>query len=129
VLVKLLLDEMISPAAAVALAKDGFDVWHVRDRGLEGATDHELLERAYEEDRVLVTLNVGDFERLTAAREVHAGVVFIEKVGLVRGEQIELIKKIAAAIAAHGALINEALRVDENEVMTFETRALSTSAV
>jgi len=36
--VKLLLDENISPGAARALAADGVDAWHVRDRGLEGAT-------------------------------------------------------------------------------------------
>lgn len=48
--VKLLLDENISPAAAIALAADGVDAWHVRDRGLEGTTDHELLDRAYQED-------------------------------------------------------------------------------
>jgi len=46
VVVKLLLDENILPAAAVALAADGVDAWHVRDRCLEGTTDHELLERA-----------------------------------------------------------------------------------
>lgn len=66
--VKLLLDENISPAVALALAADGVDAWHVRDRGLEGATDHELLDRAYAEDRILVTLNVGDFETLVRKR-------------------------------------------------------------
>jgi predicted nuclease of predicted toxin-antitoxin system len=55
VLVKLLLDENISPAVVRALAADGVDAWHVRDRGLEGAADHELLDRAYAEDRILVT--------------------------------------------------------------------------
>jgi predicted nuclease of predicted toxin-antitoxin system len=69
VLVKLLLDENISPAAAVALAAAGIDAWHVRDRGLEGTSDHELLERAYAEDRILVTLNVGDFEKLVRERD------------------------------------------------------------
>ena len=98
-LVKLLLDENISPAAAVAVAADGIDAWHVRDRGLEGTTDHELLDRAYEEDRILVTLNVGDFEKLVHERELHAGVVLIERAGLLRDEQIELVKQIAAAIS------------------------------
>jgi predicted nuclease of predicted toxin-antitoxin system len=44
--VKLLLDENLSPAAAVALRADGIDAYHVRDRGILGATDQELLERA-----------------------------------------------------------------------------------
>ena len=78
-LVKLLLDENISPAAAAALAADGVDAWHARDRGLTGATDQELLDRAYGEDRILVTLNVGDFEGLVHERELHAGVVLTSR--------------------------------------------------
>ncbi len=120
-LVKLLLDENISPAVVRALAADGVDAWHVRDRGLEGAADHELLDRAYAEDRILVTLNVGDFETLVRNRELHAGVVLIERAGLRRDEQIALMKKVAAAIAEHGALINEVLRVAEDETMIFES--------
>jgi predicted nuclease of predicted toxin-antitoxin system len=123
VTVKLLLDENISPAAAIALGADGIDAWHVRDRGLEGTTDHELLDRAYEEDRILVTLNVGDFEKLVRERELHAGVVLIERAGLLRDEQIALLRKIAAALAEHGALINEVLRVAEEGTMGFESLA------
>ena len=124
--VKLLLDENISPAAAVALAADGVDAWHVRDRGLEGTTDHELLDRAYQEDRILVTLNVGDFEKLVRERELHAGVVLIERAGLLRDEQIELMKSVAAALAEHGDLINQVLRVAEDGAMTFENLAQKT---
>lgn len=58
---KFLIDECLSPVVAVALIADGIDVYHVRDRGILGATDAELIERAYEEDRILVTSNVDDF--------------------------------------------------------------------
>lgn len=122
--VKLLLDENISPAAAIALNADGVDTWHVRDRGLQGATDQELLDRAYDEDRILVTLNVGDFEKLVRARDLHAGVVLIERTDLLRHEQIELVRAVASAIASHGgALINEVLRVAADGAMTFEPMA------
>jgi predicted nuclease of predicted toxin-antitoxin system len=87
VFVKLLLDENLSPAAAVALAADGIDACHVRDRGILGASDHDVLERAYQEDRVLVTSNVDDFVKLAAAREIHAGIVLIERGGLLRDER------------------------------------------
>jgi predicted nuclease of predicted toxin-antitoxin system len=126
VVVKLLLDENISPAAAVALAADGVDAWHVRDRGLEGTTDPELLERAYQEDRILVTLNVGDFEKLVRERELHAGVVLIKRAGLLRDEQIELMKGVAAALAEHGDLVNQVLCVAEDGAMTFENLANKT---
>lgn len=119
-MVKLLLDENITPAAAVALATDGIDAYHVRDRGLEGATDEELLDRAYDEDRILVTLNVGDFEALVRNRELHAGVVLIERAGLLRDEQIELMRSVTAALAEHGTLINEILRIAYDGSMSFE---------
>ena len=65
--------------------------------------------------------------RLTVStRELHAGVVLIERAGLRRDEQIALMKQVVAALAEHGALINEVLQVAEDETMTFES--LPTSA-
>ena len=116
---KLLLDENLSPAAAIALAADGIDACHVRDRGILGS-DHDVLERAYQEDRVLVTSNVDDFVKLAAARAIHAGIVLVERGGLLRDEQIALVREVAAVLADHGAMINELLRVDEEGSMTFE---------
>ena len=118
--VKLLLDENLSPAAAVVLVAGGIDACHVRDRGILGATDHEVLERAFLEDRILVTSNVDDFVKLARAREIHAGIVLIERAGLLRDEQIELIRQVAAKLAEHGAMINELLHIDERGAMRFE---------
>jgi hypothetical protein len=73
-----------------------------------------------------LTLNVGDFEKLVRERELHAGVVLIERVGLLRDEQIELMKIVAAALAEHGDLINQVLRVAEDGAMTFENLAHKT---
>ncbi|MBX3186156.1 MAG: DUF5615 family PIN-like protein [Labilithrix sp.] len=42
-------------------------------RGHAQREDSEVLDRAFEEDRILVTANVADFERLAHARELHAG--------------------------------------------------------
>ena len=118
--VKLLLDENLPPAAAVALAADGIDACHVRDRGILGASDHDVLERAYQEDRVLVTSNVDDFVKLAAAREIHAGIVLVERGGLLRDEQIALMCEAAATLADHGVMINELLRVAADGSMMFE---------
>lgn len=61
---KLLLDENISPKVAEELARvDGLDACHVCDRGLLAATDAEVLERAYDEDHILVTANAGPRRR------------------------------------------------------------------
>lgn len=122
--VKLLLDENLSPGAAAALAADGIDACHVRDRGLLGATDHEVLERAYLEDRVLVTSNVDDFEKLARSRELHAGIALIERGGLLRDEQIAVVRAIARWLAEHGELVNELLHVAPDGSMTIETAPL-----
>jgi predicted nuclease of predicted toxin-antitoxin system len=118
--VKLLLDESLSPAVAVALVADGIDACHVRDRGILGATDPQVLERAFLEDRVLVTLNVNDFVKLAHARELHAGIVLVGRAGLLRDEQIELIRRVVAELTEHGAMVNELLHVDEDGAMRFE---------
>lgn len=70
--VKLLLDENLSPQVADRLCKeDGIDACGVRDRGLLEATDAEVLDRAFAEDRILVTKNVDDFDKLARSRELH----------------------------------------------------------
>ena len=61
---KLLIDENLSPTIAVALQRDGADVVQLRDRNMNGATDSEVFARAYDEDRIVVTFNVEDFEEL-----------------------------------------------------------------
>jgi len=58
--IKLLLDENLSPWVAVQLRADGVDVVHIRERGILGALDREVLKLAYQEDRILVTSNVAD---------------------------------------------------------------------
>jgi predicted nuclease of predicted toxin-antitoxin system len=67
---RLLLDEMHTPAVAEQLRARGHDVVSVHDpayRRLEGATDEEILAAALEEERALVTDDVRDFRQLEAA--------------------------------------------------------------
>lgn len=110
-MVKLLIDEDLSPTVGAALRREGVDAVHVRDRGLLGAVDSVVLEAAYAEDRVLVTANVGDFRALAAARDVHCGIVLIEHGQMLRVEQVEIIRRVVAWLADHGDLMNEALTV------------------
>ena len=116
--VKLLLDENLSPSVAIALCRDGLDVAHVRDRGLNGATDTEVLSKAYEEDRILVTANVDDFEQLARAREIHPGIVFVEDGDLLRDEQEQVTRRAITAIAAERSagrdMVNRVLRISRD---------------
>jgi predicted nuclease of predicted toxin-antitoxin system len=120
---KLLLDEHLSPTIAVVLRSLGLDAIHVRDRSLNGSSDAQVLERAFVEDRIVVTLNVVDFVRLARAREVHAGLILLAEGGT-RGEQLQIVQRaitiIDAEFVAGRDMVNRALRlaVDGHE---FET--------
>jgi predicted nuclease of predicted toxin-antitoxin system len=112
--VKLLLDENISPKVAEWLAReDGIDACHVRDRGMLAATDHEVLERAFAEDRILVTANVGDFLKLARARDVHPGIVLLDG-DLLRDDQLRLVRVALAELARIGDITNKVLHVAED---------------
>jgi predicted nuclease of predicted toxin-antitoxin system len=118
--VKLLFDENMSPIVSEALAReDGLDACHVRDRGLLGSTDAQVLERAFFEDRVLVTANVGDFEMLARARELHTGIVLVERGDLTRAEQLDLLRRVIAFVAEQD-LMNQVVRVAEDGTMRIE---------
>ena len=79
---RLLLDEMISPRVADQLRRRGHDVIAIAERpDLVGMSDDEVLTVAAEEERVVVTRDIGDFARLAAAllREgrSHSGLLYL----------------------------------------------------
>jgi predicted nuclease of predicted toxin-antitoxin system len=117
---KLLLDENLSPTIAVILQAEGIDICHVRERGLLAALDPEVLDRAFAEDRILITVNVGDFVKLARAREVHAGIVAVESAGLLRDEQLELVRRVIETLRSQSDMVNRVLRVAADMTMTFE---------
>ncbi len=117
--VKLLLDENISPKVGEMLRdQDGLDAVHVRERGLLQAPDHDVLDRAYAEDRVLVTKNVQDFVKLARARDLHPGIILLEDGDLVRDEQLRVVRAAVALLGPERDLVNRVLRVwaDEHHV-------------
>jgi predicted nuclease of predicted toxin-antitoxin system len=118
--VKLLLDENISPKLAAVLCGEGIDACSARDRGLLRATDPEVFARAFAEERIVVTANVRDFEKLARSCELHAGMILFESGDLLRQEQLDLIRRAVVAITERGDLVNTALRVALDGAMTFE---------
>jgi predicted nuclease of predicted toxin-antitoxin system len=122
---KFLIDEDLSPAVARYLCQEFFiDAVAVRDRGLLGVDDRRILEYAFNEDRILVTANIGDFERFASAFEVHAGIVFIQEEDLLRDEQIavmrEAVKAIQVELEIGGDLVNRVFYISIDGTKRFE---------
>jgi len=82
--VRLLLDEMWSPAIAIELRKRGFDVIAINEPGhaerYAGATDDRVFARTQEAGRAIVTDNIPDYERARRDWEsrgaAHSGVIY-----------------------------------------------------
>lgn len=108
---RFLLDENLSPWAAVELRKVGVDVVHLRNRGVLGVDDAAVFALPYREDRVLVTANVGDFRKLASSVEAHVGLVLVEDAALSRKEQLEVLRRVLASLQGEDDLVNRALIV------------------
>jgi predicted nuclease of predicted toxin-antitoxin system len=65
---KLLLDQGLPRSAAALLHEAGIDAIHVADIGFSAADDTDILQRAQEDERVVVTLDA-DFHALLALTE------------------------------------------------------------
>ena len=122
---KFIIDEDLSPRVARYLCQEFcFDAIAVRDRGLLGATDREVLEYAFKEDRILVTANIRDFEKLASASEIHAGIVLMLDGDLLAAEQIELmatvVRVIQAEIETGKDLVNRVLYISISGTTRFE---------
>jgi predicted nuclease of predicted toxin-antitoxin system len=123
--IKFLIDEDLSPAVARYLCNELFiDAIAVRDRGLLGAKDYQVLEYAFNEERIVVTANVRDFEKFARTTEIHAGIVFICQGDLSRSEQIAIVKEAVNAINAElengRDMLNRVLYMEEDGTKRFD---------
>ena len=105
---RLLLDEHFSPDVARALRERGHDVVTVPDRPeLRGEEDSVILDRAADEGRVVVTVDVRDFSRLGLRRlpslKPHFGIVLVTPMSFSASSRGfgRLIRALEALLAAH----------------------------
>ncbi|MBZ9850006.1 DUF5615 family PIN-like protein [Mesorhizobium sp. CA14] len=103
-MLKLMLDENISPALSKPLWEMQVDTTSTRDRGMLKAPDHEVWKVAQDEDRSVVTINRGDFERLARLTPRHAGLVLIPS-GRGRDGQLEFIQSVVETARSENAIL------------------------
>jgi predicted nuclease of predicted toxin-antitoxin system len=92
-LIRILLDEHVSPSLVGKLGDKGIFAVAVAHVGLSGATDANIWNYALENDFVVVTGNARDFIRLLNV-EVHPGLIVLREGGLTRDEQWERIRPV-----------------------------------
>lgn len=116
---KLLLDEMCSPAVAEQLRRRGHEAIAALERDdLRGLSDEALLELARREARVLVTFDVGDLSQLDlhlrAEARDHQGVILVSprRFAASAAGIGELVRALEAVLEAHPGdddLVNDRL--------------------
>jgi predicted nuclease of predicted toxin-antitoxin system len=106
---RLLLDQGLSPSAAIILRQDGFDAIHVSELGMEKADDVQILERAREDERVCITLDHDFHSHLALTGQGRPSVVFLRVQGLDAQGQADLIRSVYITceyILAEGAAVS-----------------------
>ena len=102
---RFLIDEMYAERVAQLLVERGHDAVHVRDIGLGGALDADVLARAADEDRIVVTENAVDFLSLLDQRQGAGAAMTPVLVALTAGRGVggRLHARLASAIDSWAA--------------------------
>ena len=66
---KFLLDMGLAQSTAVFLRSQGYNSLHLRDQGLQRLPDDEIIKKARQEDRIILTHDL-DFGRLIALSQM-----------------------------------------------------------
>lgn len=110
---KFLIDEALQDAVADELTEAGHDAAHVRALGLGGATDEQVMERARDEDRLLVTTDT-DFGRILALAGADGpSVVLLRGVGDAVADRLAALLRVLPLV--EGELTAGAIVVVEEE--------------
>jgi predicted nuclease of predicted toxin-antitoxin system len=100
-MIRLLLDENISPALVQLLADIDVYSQSVPHVGLSGRADHVVWQHALDHDFTVVTTNARDFIELLDT-PVHPGLIVLRESGLSRQEQWERLIPVIEHIKKSG---------------------------
>jgi predicted nuclease of predicted toxin-antitoxin system len=95
---RFLVDNALSPKLAEGLRQAGHDAVHLREIGRQSAPDSEVLARAVEEDRIVISSDM-DFGDSIATRELmRPSVILFRRVERRTNSRLALLLKNLAAI-------------------------------
>lgn len=87
---KFLADMPIAPRTAEFLRKLGHDVAHLRERGLQKATDEQVIELARKESRIILTMDL-DFPHLMALSKLSLPSIILFRLEDERSDNLNLL--------------------------------------
>ncbi len=85
---RLFIDECLSPEFAIRLSAAGHDAVHPLHLGRRGERDDTILKRCMDEDRVIVTENIGDFRALLKRESLHPGLIALPQAARTRSWEL-----------------------------------------
>jgi predicted nuclease of predicted toxin-antitoxin system len=112
-LIRVLLDEHVSPALVCKLGDEGVYAEAVAYIGLSGQSDAKIWDHALENNFTVVTSNARDFIRLLDV-EAHPGLIVLRESGLTRDEQWDRLRPVIDHLLESGddnCLVNKLIEV------------------